>query len=265
MVTRTETLFPALLRHWRSRRGMSQLDLALSADVSSRHVSFLETGRAQPSRDMVLRLAGPLGVPLRGQNELLQAAGFAAEFPEPGLGSMAPAIDRALARMLERHDPYPMVILDRRYELLRANQGATRLLTRFVADPSALPERPNLMLALFDKRLARPFVKDWERTARALVTRLHREALTRPEDRRLADLLREVFRFPDVPASFRQPDFGAPSEPMLPLRLVRDNLELAFLTTLTVFDAPQNVTLEEIRIESYFPLDDATAAACERL
>jgi transcriptional regulator with XRE-family HTH domain len=244
---------------------MSQLDLALAADVSSRHVSFLETGRAQPSREMVLRLSGPLAVPLRGQNELLHAAGFPAAFTEPPLGGLAPAIDRALTRMLERHEPYPMVILDRRYELLRANGGALRLLQRFVADPSALAERPNLLLALFDPRLARPFVADWERTARALVTRLHRESLARPEDGRLSELLREVFRFPDVPESFRQPDFTLPSEPMLPLRLGRDGLQVAFLTTLTVFDAPQNVTLDEVRIESYFPLDEATEAACERL
>lgn len=244
---------------------MSQLDLALAADVSSRHVSFLETGRALPSREMVLRLAGPLAVPLRGQNELLHAAGFPSAFAEPPLGGLAPAIDRALTRMLERHEPYPMLILDRRYELLRANGGALRLLQRFIAEPAVLGDRPNLMLALFDPRLARPFVGDWERTARALVTRLHRESLARPEDGRLADLLRAIFRFPEVPQSFRQPDFSLSSEPMLPLRLRRDGLEVAFLTTLTVFDAPQNITLDEVRIESYFPLDEATAAVCERL
>src|SRR5262249_22432530 len=112
-------LFPALLRHWRTRHGLSQLDLALAADVSPRHVSFLETGRAQPSREMFLRLGATLGVPLRDQNAMLRAAGFPDEFPEPGLGDGLPAgITQAIERMLRQHEPFPMTVLDRHYNLL---------------------------------------------------------------------------------------------------------------------------------------------------
>ncbi len=264
---RSETrLFPALLRHWRTRRGLSQLDLALASDVSSRHVSFLETGRAQPSRDMVLRLGATLDVPLRDQNEMLRAAGFPDEFAEPSVDSGLPhGVAMAIDRMLAQHEPFPMTVLDRHYDVLRTNDGGTKLLARMIADPTALPSRLNVFVALFDPRLARKFVVDWERVAHAMVARLHREALSRPSDPGLSALLRSLFEFPDVPESWRQPDFSTRSEATLTLRLRRDELDLAFLTTLTVFNAPQNVTLEELCIESYFPLDEATTRACQRL
>jgi transcriptional regulator with XRE-family HTH domain len=266
MARSDERLFPALLRHWRTRRGLSQLDLALAADVSPRHVSFLETGRAQPSREMVLRLGATLAVPLRDQNAMLRAAGLPDEFPEPGLAAgLPPEIAQAIERMLTQHEPYPMTVLDRRYQVLRANHGALALLGRFIAKPEALPQPPNLMQLLFDPRLARPFVVEWERVARAMTARLHRETLARAGDAELAALLRSLFEYPDVPELWRQPDFAAPSEPTLSFRLARDDLQLGFLTTLTVFNAPQNVTLEELAIESWFPLDDATAKACARL
>jgi transcriptional regulator with XRE-family HTH domain len=259
-------LFPALLRDWRSRRGMSQLDLAIAADVSSRHVSFLETARADPSREMVLRLGGALNVPLRDQNALLRAAGFAEEFAEPSVrGGLPASIMQALDRMFAAHEPFPMVAVDRRYDVLRMNDGGARLLSRFVLDPGALAGRQNLFIALFDPRAARSFVVDWERVAHGMIARLHREVLARAGDAELAGLLRALLEYPGVPPAWRQPDFSAPSEPTLTVRLRRDELDLAFLTTITSFSAPQNVTLEELRLESYFPLDDATAAACEAL
>jgi transcriptional regulator with XRE-family HTH domain len=245
---------------------MSQLDLAVAADVSSRHVSFLETGRAQPSREMVLRIAATLSVPLRDQNAMLRAAGFDDEFPESSFeGGMPPGVARAIESMLAKHEPFPMTVLDRRYEVLRSNRAAVSLLTRFVADPAALPARPNAFAALFDPRLGRPFVVDWERVAHAFVARLHRQTLARPDDAELGALLRSLFEYPGVPEAWRQPDFSVPSEPVLTLRLRRDDLEVAFLTTLTVFHAPQNVTLEEIAIDSYFPLDEETDRICRRL
>src|SRR5215831_18779875 len=149
-------LFPALLRHFRTRRGLSQLDLALAADVSARHVSFLETGRAQPSREMVLRLGATLGLSLRDQNALLRAAGFEAQFAEPGLSDGMPeSVTRAIARMLAQQEPFPMVVLDRCYNVLQRNEATRRLLSRTIADPSALPARPNMLRVLFDPRLAR--------------------------------------------------------------------------------------------------------------
>jgi transcriptional regulator with XRE-family HTH domain len=266
-MTRTETrLFPALLRHYRNRRGLSQLDLALAAEVSSRHISFLETGRAQPSREMVLRLGSTLSVALRDQNAMLEAAGYAAEHPEPSLAEGMPRpIQGALERMMAQQEPYPLTVLDRRYDVLLSNGAATRILPLFVADPSALGARINVFHMLFDRRLARDFVVDWEHVARAFVSRLHREALAHPEDDELSRLLDALFRYPDVPRNFRQPDFSTPSEPTLSLRLKRGDLRMGFLTMVTTFNAPQNITLEEVRIESYFPLDDETARTCERL
>jgi len=259
-------LFQALLRDWRNRRGLSQLDLAGAADVSARHLSFLETGRAQPSREMVLRLASTLSIPLRDQNALLRAAGLADEFPEPSVTNGLPEpILHALELMLAQHEPFPMTVLDSRYDVLRMNEGAARLLPKFIAEPSAIPERPYAMVMLFDPRLMRPFILDWERIAHGLIARLHREALTRGDDGEPASLLRLLLEYPGVPAAWRQPDFLSPSDPVLIIKVRRGDLALGFLSTITVFNAPQNVTLEELRVESLFPLDDATARACKRL
>lgn len=241
---------------------MSQLDLALSADVSSRHVSFLETGRASPSREMVLRLGATLGVPLREQNAMLVAAGFAEEFSEAE--GLPPAIERALSRMLAQQEPYPMVVMNRLYRVLRLNGAAEKLLARFVAEPAALAPPVNVLDMVLDPRLCRPFIQDWEHVARDVLGRLHRESLANPADADLSALLESAFRHPDVPESLRHPDFSRPSEATLAFRVRRGDLAMGFLTTLTVFSAPQNVTLDELRIESYFPLDEATERECQR-
>lgn len=257
--TRATSLFPALLRHWRGARGLSQLDLALAADVSSRHLSFLETGRSRPSRELALRLGATLGLSLRDLDELLRAAGFDAEFTHEAPPRLPPLVDAVIDRMMAAHAPYPMLVVDRGYDLLRANPGAAALLGRFVLDPNALPGTPNLYALLFDPRLVRPFVVDWERVARLLVARLHREALAARGDGALNALLDGVLAQPGVPASWRHPDFSTPSEPVLALRLCRGGDALAFATTITAFSAPGNAAVEELRIESYYPLDEATA------
>jgi transcriptional regulator with XRE-family HTH domain len=265
MVRRDSNLFPALIRHWRTRRGLSQLDLALAADVSSRHVSFLETGRAHPSREMILRLAAALSVPLRDQNALLGAAGYPDAFEEPAVDALTGPIRAAIDRMLAKHEPFPMVVMNRRYDVVLTSRSGAMLLSKLVAEPAALGSPPNIFRTMFDPRLARPFVLEWERVARGLLSRLHREALERPDDAALASLLREVFEYPGVPTDWREPDLSAPSDPCMTFRLRRDDLELAFLSTVTVFSAPQNVTLEELRLESFFPLDDRTERACAGL
>jgi transcriptional regulator with XRE-family HTH domain len=258
-------LFSALLRHWRSRRGMSQLDLAIAAEVSARHVSFLETGRAQPSREMVLRLAFALGIPLRDQNALLRAAGHAPAFPDaPADAGLPPAIEHALTRMLARHEPFPMCVMNRQYDVLRMNQGATHLLGHVIADPAALVAPVNAARAIFDPRLMRPFIVDWERTAHLFLARLQREVLEVGHDDELGALLRSLFEYPDVPASWRAPDFALPSEPCFTVRVRAGGEQLAFLVAVTAFSAPQQVTLDELRIESYFPLDQETEHACSR-
>jgi transcriptional regulator with XRE-family HTH domain len=259
-------LFPALLKHWRGRRSLSQLDLSIRADVSARHVSFLETGKAQPSEGMILRLASALDVPLRAQNELLRAAGFGALFDEPALHEGLPGpVSAAIDRMLAHHEPFPMVVMNRHYDTLRQNGAADRLLALFIADPTRLTLPVNALRVFFDPAGARPFVQNWEDAARAILARAHREALHHPEDERMHSLMTELLAFPDVPASLCHPDLSRPSMPVFNVQLRRGDMEFGFLTTITTFTAPQNVTLEELRIESYFPLDDGTEEACRAL
>jgi transcriptional regulator with XRE-family HTH domain len=259
-------LYPAILKFWRGRRGMSQLDLAIAAGISSRHVSFLETRRAQPSRDMVLRLGAVLGVSLRDQNAMLDAAGFEAEFDEPSFDAgLSPEVAQAITRMLAQQEPFPLVIVDRCYDVVKMNRAAMRIANRFIAEPEAIVEPMNVIRMLFDPRLSRRFVLDWERVARLMLSRVHREVLARPGDDLLAIFLRDLERYPEVPASWFQPDFAIPCEPGLVVRSKRDDLEVGFLIATTTFNAPQNVTLDEIRIDSYFPLDERTAETCVSL
>lgn len=258
-------LFPVLLSHWRKRRGLSQLDLAVEAEVSSRHVSFLETGRAQPSEDMILHLLSVLRVPLRVQNEALRAAGFDARFPEPPPSEIPPEVERAITKMMEQQEPYPLTVLDGAFTIVRSNRAAERVFSAFIAKPSELPEVRDMFTLLFDERFMRPFVVEWESLARSMVARLHRELLERGNDDRLATLLDRVLAYPGVPASWRHPDPSTSVAPTQTARLARDDLRVGFLITITIFSAPQQVTLEELRVESCFPLDDDTRRVCERL
>jgi len=242
---------------------MSQLDLALAAEVSARHVSFLETGRSRPSREMILRLASTLDVPLREQNAMFRAAGLEETFPDPGPEApLPPAVERAIERMMAQHEPFPLVVFDRKYDIVRLNEGASRLLPGLVAEPDALAPPLNAMVLLFDPRGVRPFVEDWPQTARAMLARLHREVLASGGDAELGALLDRLLELPGVPASWKQPDFGLPSEPTLTVRFRRGDTRASFLTTVTTFSAPQNVAVQELHLESWFPLDDETARAC---
>lgn len=259
-------LFPALLKYWRNMKGLSQLELGLAADVSARHISFLETGRAKPSREMLLVLATTLQVPLREQNALLNAAGFDQEYEEPSLASLvAEPVGKALDVMLHKHDPYPMVVMDCSYNLIRTNKSAERILQIFVSDSSYLENSINLLEMIFNPYLCRPFIVDWEQTAHVMLSRLHRESLSKSYDERLKCLLDKLLSFPNVPDKWRQPDLSGECEPTLMLKLQREEWRFAFLMTMTSFSAPQNITLEELMIESYFPLDKDTEMACQRL
>jgi len=259
-VSRDSKLFCALLKYWRGRRGLSQLDLAATAEISSRHLSFLETGRAKPSQEMVLRLAATLDVPLRDRNSLLREAGFPAHFPEPTLDALNdPAIEHALARMLRQQEPYPMILLDRTYEVLRVNEAAQRFFGAVLG--GELVGR-NALYVLFDPGLLRPYVVDWQDVGHEVVLRLQRETLFNPHDARLCEVLARLLEYPEVPEAWRRPDFSRASARAVQLRFRLGEQELGFVTTMTRFHAPHNVTLDELQIESYFPQDDATQRLC---
>jgi len=249
----------ALLRQWRRTRRMSQLDLALAAEVSSRHLSFVETGRSQPSRGMILRLSEALEIPLRDRNALFTAAGYAPLYRERPLGApdMA-AVRQALERILDQQEPYPAVVQDGAWTMLMLNRAAERLVAALlgaVPPPEAGPA--NALRLLFDPGGLRPFIDNWDEVARALVRREQRELAHTP-NAAAAETLDEVLAYPGVPAAWAAPDAGAAPPPLLTVVLRKDALRLAWFTTLTSFGTPQDVTLQGLRIESFFPADDAT-------
>lgn len=266
----TDKLFSALLKYWRGRRGLSQLDLALAADVSAKHISFLESGRANPSQDMVLRLMHALQVSLRDQNEALRAASFPERFFKSAFKDTISAtddaaIDAAITRMMRQQEPYPLTVLNAGYDIIRSNAAAKNIFSKFVIEPTLLSAPLNLYALIFDPRLARPCIQNWAEIAQHMMARLHREALSRANDEQLWCLLQQVCAYPDVPQAWRQPDFSKNIQPTLSLVLQRGSLTLQFFTLLTSISAPQTVALDELRIESYFPVDTTTQLACEAL
>lgn len=268
-------LFPALLKHWRRQRGLSQLDLALTAGVSARHLSFLETGRSSPSPEMVLQLASSLAVPLRQVNAMLRAAGHDPVYDESA-DSLPAAVTDALHLLKAHHEPFPLVVVDRTYRVLDLNEGAVGVLGAFLGDgpPDGSPTPDpadlvalglNLARLTFDPHGARPHVANFEDVGRELLWRITREVLADPDDGELQELLDELLAMPTVDPDWRQVDLQVPSDPALILHLRNDELDLRFLTMITSFQAPQNVAVEHLRIETWFPYDDATAAACHAI
>ena len=212
---------------------------------------------------MILRLFGLLDVPLRDQNEALMATGFEAHFAAPPLAAIDDAVEHALGRMLARHEPYPMVVVDEDTTILRSNAAARRLFAAFVAEPSHLPEPLDMVSLLFDPRLVRPFVLQWELVAQTMMARFHREALHSRSSTRAHAVLERMASYPDVQRTWQTPDVSVSVDPTFTLRLQRGSVQLGFLIAVTTFSAPRQVTLEELRIESCFPLDAETERHCE--
>ncbi len=247
-----------LLRDWRLRRRLSQLDLSLRAEVSTRHLSFVETGRSRPSSDMVLRLAEELEVPLRERNQLLLAAGFAPAYTETALDSpRMTAVRAALRQVLAAHEPFPAVVVDRRWNILERNQGVDALLAD--VSSAALSPQPNaLRVALHPAGLA-PRILNLGEWRAHLLAQLRRQ-MAAAVDPALADLHAELLDYPcDDPTPVVE--HSASSEIFVPLRLRHDDGELTFFGTVATFGAPLDVTTAELAIESFYPADAATAAA----
>lgn len=262
-----EPAFGRLLQSWRRTRGKSQLDLALDAEISARHLSFLETGRAKPSRQMVLNLAAVLGVPHRERNELLVAAGFAPLYAETSLE--APAIEpfrRAVDLILAHQEPYPAVVMNRGWDIVRTNAAAGRFFSFLLPDQSTGPPGPpNVLRSMFHPGGLRSRVANWERVAEALIQRVYREALGGYLGRHLEELLREVLSYPEVPARLRRPDLSRALEPLVKIVFVKDDLNFGYFSTVTTLGTAQDVALQELRIECFFPVDRETESAALRL
>lgn len=259
-------LFPALLKHWRGQRGMSQLDLAIASGVSGRHVSFLETGRSAPSADMVLRLGASLDVPLRHVNAMLEAGGHEHAYPEGDATSLPEEIQEALRLMKAHHDPFPLVVMDSAYNAIDLNVGGHALFSAIIPDLAAsLASGLNLALLTFDPEGAQPALANFDDVGRTLLWRIQREALAEPDNGPLQEVLSRILEMPTVADDWRKADLSVPASAAIGVHLKHGEQTLRFVTTVTSFQAPQTVLLDELRIEHWFPADEVTAAMCRGL
>jgi transcriptional regulator with XRE-family HTH domain len=253
-----------LLRDWRQRRRMSQLDLALEAEISARHLSFVETGRSRPSREMVTRLARQLEVPPREQNALLIAAGYAPVYPERSLDDPElAAVREAVDMILKGHEPVPALVIDRGWNLKSANRSATVLLAG--AAPALLEPPVNVIRLALHPEGAAPRIRNLPELRENLITRLEREiAITGAPE--LIALVDEVRAYPVAERSRTERSRPAPiaRSVAIPLELEVGDDALAFYSATTVFGTPVDITLSELAIESFFPADANTAAWLRR-
>jgi transcriptional regulator with XRE-family HTH domain len=251
-----------LLREWRAARRLSQLDLALASDVSARHLSCVESGKARPSRDLIDKLADALAVPLRERNALLVAAGYAPRYPESGLEAreLGP-VRRAIDLVLAQQEPYPAFVLNRYWDILDTNRAA-RVVNAFLCGGKG---PPNMIRQFFEPGGLRRVVANWEEVAGDLVRHLHDAIAASPFDRRARALLDEVLAYPGVPAAWARRDLGGAAPPLLTVTFRKGETELRFFSTIATFATPRDVTIDEIRIECAFPADDATSRFCREL
>jgi len=260
VVTKGTLAFPGRLVWWRKRRGLSQLQLAMVAACSQRHVSFLELGRTKPSREMVLRLASALDVPMRQANELLLAAGFAPVWAETALDAEAFApIRNALDYMLAQQEPFPAVVVDRRWNLLQANSRAVALV-EFLVGPIA-PEMPiNLADALVAPDVLKPHLTNWSDVVRYFVRSVEADAAIDGTAETRA-LLERLLGYEGVQTAMAQSAAPAEGGPVLPMHFRKGPTELRLFTSIATLGTPQDITLQELRIESFFPIYQETREA----
>jgi len=244
------------LRWWRKRRGLSQLELAGVAGTSQRHLSFLESGRAAPSQQMVLSLAAALNVSLRQQNSFLGSAGFAAIWREGKLGEPELAqVDSALDHILAQHEPFPAFVVDRHWNLKRANQGAARLVEFILG---SMPEGAvNLADALLSPAVMRPFIVNWEEVALHFIRGVQADAIADGSSRSSV-LLARLLSYEGLPDLSQSGVVEEAPRPLLPIHLRKSGISLHFFTTIATLGTPQDITVQEIRIESFFPMDEPT-------
>jgi transcriptional regulator with XRE-family HTH domain len=255
-----------LLRRWRESRHLSQLDLALEAEVSARHISFLETGRAEPSREMLLALANVLDVPLRERNFLLLAAGYAPIYGETSLDDpRMTQVRAAIEIILRSNEPRSAIAHDRHWNIVMANDAFVRFLTVTLGQPPAgltalqvskMP-RLNVLRLVFDPNQVRRIIVNWETIAKSLLNEAFRR-LAWARDETLKKLITEILSYPGVPARWREPDLEAPHELILPMELSLDGKIARMFSTVTTIATPSDVTLQELHVESFYPADAET-------
>jgi transcriptional regulator with XRE-family HTH domain len=253
--------FGGLLRQWRTSRHMSQLTLATESGISTRHLSFLETGRAQPSREMVQLLAGMLDVPLGERNALFVSAGYAPVYGQRPLG--APELEpvrRALQCILQQQEPYPALVLDGQWNIVMANEATRRIFGLFRGPV----ETANVMRKVFDPNSLRPFIVNWEEVAECLMHSLHREVAATGNEAvvRLRD---ELLAYPGVPSRWKTPSALCPMPPLVSMQMRKADVSMTFFSMITMFAMPRDVSLQQLKIECFFPADAVTEQTARRL
>lgn len=255
--------FAAALRYWRGKRGLSQLRLAVDAGISQRHLSFLETGKAQPGRDLILKLGLVLGIPLRQRNAMLLAAGFAPAYRERSLlDPELAAVMQALDFMLLQQAPYPALVVDRLWNLVMANEPAANMMRLFLGMPAHAPiprdGSVNVLKLILDPDGLRRCLANWEDVCTDLLQWVQREAMGDGPGSEATALLDELMALPGIAGAAGQPNLDRRALPFLPLTLRKDGVELNLFTTITTLGTPHDVTVHELRLESFFPADEAS-------
>jgi transcriptional regulator with XRE-family HTH domain len=249
--------FPTRLVRWRKHRGLSQLQLALTTGCSQRHVSFLELGRSKPSREMVLRLAAALDIPLRNSNELLLLAGYAPVWTETEFGALERTpVRNALDHILAQQEPFPAVVVDRRWNVLQANKGAIALV-EFLVGPLVPGAALNLADALTAPDVLKPHLSNWADVVRYFLRSVEADAVA-DGTAETAELLERLLNYDGVRSAMLAAAPPASEAPVLPMHFQKDKIRLQLFTTIATLGTPQDITLQELRIESFFPMDGET-------
>jgi transcriptional regulator with XRE-family HTH domain len=257
--------FSSLLKHWRSVRRLTQIELAGDANVSARHLCFLETGRSQPSREMVQLLGSALDLPLEERNALHVAAGFVPPYGDKGFeaDNLQP-VQQALDFMLRQQEPYPGIVIDGHWDVRMRNRGSARMLKPFRDSyemESSIAD--NAMHVVFHPRGLRQFIVNWDEFAGQMIQILHRDVAQ--GSRAATRLFDEIMAYPGLSAEWRLPRHTSASSPVMIMHLAKGDFRLAFFSTFTTLAMPTDAALQQIKIECFFPADDATAEQARRM
>jgi transcriptional regulator with XRE-family HTH domain len=246
-----------LLRHWRNLRGKSQNELSLDTGISQRHLSFIESGRSAPSRQTLVTLAQALDIPLRERNQLFLAAGFAPMYVDEAwnAGEMA-AVTRALARVLQQHEPFPAMVMDRYWNVLMTNEAAPRFFNAFV-DLATRPTPRNMLHLMFDPAGMRPHIANWSSTSKGLLERVRREAVGHVLDERTRELIDELLAYPDI-VEGNTTLTDEPALPVVPMSFIKNGQTLNYFSMVSTVGTPLTIAAQELRVECLFPMDEAT-------
>ena len=260
----TRSPFASMMIKWRKLKKLSQLDLALESEVSQRHISFMESGRSKPSREMVLALAEVLGVPLRDRNHLLSAAGFAPIFKERALDNEEmSSVQHALEMSLAHHEPYPAIVADRNWNLVMRNEASVRMIS-LMGEPEEVWKRvdpsgnKNVYRLTFHPQGMQPLISNWTEMAKLLLFRLQREVTADPNNTFLSDLLEEVTEMSGLDVGRTVADMSQPLAPILPMEMTTAGMTLKVFSMISSFGTALDITAEELKVETFFPADEFT-------